>query len=623
MKLKFNKIKIKNFMSLGEVELVLSDRGFVFVEGVNNNVSDLARSNGAGKSSIFEAILWAITGETSRGIKDVVNINAHDGTVVELDFNVGIDSYTITRSKNDSKLKTNLKIFVNGEDKSGKGIRDSEKLLQEYLVDVTASLISSVIILGQGLPDRFTNNTPSGRKETLEKLCKSDFMIQDLKDRITSRQDSLKVSLREIEDSYIKTSTLKSFAVSKKESSVKLLEDLSSMKNLTEEKSLYESKLESMTSELLKLSESISDLKQVESANRESQQVLLDEYSKNKELVRQKYVNDIENVTSEIVKVKTEQARLINEIKSLESIVDICPTCGQKIIGISKPDPTPLKESLSKVEETLTSLNTDLSHKKTLIDDEIQVLTVKYGNDASELKNQISEVIKEIVSKESTSAQLTSDIRGVESKLAQCNALIESQEELRKKYESDIEEATKEVLKAESELVILESKKDDIDKRLSVISKFSTVVSRDFRGYLLEGVISFINKKAKEYCKYIFETDLLNFAVDGNNISISYCGKEYEALSGGEKQKVDLIVQLSIRDMLCTYANFSSNIIVLDEIFDNLDDIGCNRVINLLSTKLSDISTIFIITHHGGELSIPYDDTITIVKDNSGVSTLR
>jgi ABC-type multidrug transport system ATPase subunit len=60
----------------------------------------------------------------------------------------------------------------------------------------------------------------------------------------------------------------------------------------------------------------------------------------------------------------------------------------------------------------------------------------------------------------------------------------------------------------------------------------------------------------------------------------------------------------------------------LDEIFDNLDDIGCQKILDLITTKLYDISSIFIISHHGNELNIPYDDKIKIIKDNNGVTRL-
>lgn len=200
MKLVFHKIVIENFLSIGYAEINLQDRGFTLVNGVNNNPMDSALSNGSGKSTIFEAISWALTGETIRGIKDVVNMFTDGGTMVELHFTANKDEYVIQRYKEHKKFKTDMKITINGEDKSGKGIRDSQKLLESYLPDLTPSLLGSVIILGQGLPQRFTNNSPSGRKEVLEKLSKSDFMIEDLKNRLAERKSKLSDELRTKED---------------------------------------------------------------------------------------------------------------------------------------------------------------------------------------------------------------------------------------------------------------------------------------------------------------------------------------------------------------------------------------------------------------------------------------
>ena len=201
MNIKFNKIIIKNFLSIGEAEIHFNDSGYTLVKGINNNVDDLASSNGSGKSSLFEAICWCLTGETIRGIKsDISNINSNDGAVVDLYLEVSGDTWRILRSKDNKQYKTTLKLYINDLDKSGKGIRDTSKILQELLPDLTSELIGSVIILGQGLPQRFSNNTPSGRKEVLEKLSKSDFMIDNLKDRVINRKTYLLSRLRFFED---------------------------------------------------------------------------------------------------------------------------------------------------------------------------------------------------------------------------------------------------------------------------------------------------------------------------------------------------------------------------------------------------------------------------------------
>ena len=196
-------------------------------------------------------------------------------------------------------------------------------------------------------------------------------------------------------------------------------------------------------------------------------------------------------------------------------------------------------------------------------------------------------------------------------------------------YSEQINELNNRIIHNENELVDFTEKiqyninmKEDTDRRLSIINKMNTIITRDFRGYLLQNSIEFINNKAKEYSKEVFDTDKLDFQLDGNSISISYDGKEYENLSGGEKQKLDLIVQLSLRDMLCKHLNFSSNILVLDELFDNLDSIGCQRVLNLIATKLNDVESIFIVTHHS-DIAIPVDRELVVIKDSNKISKVK
>ena len=210
MIISFKKVTAHNFLSLGDVELKLDNQGYTLISGINNNPTDNASSNGSGKSAMFSAISYALTGETLNGLtRNLVNINTNDGMYVALEFDVDNDHFKIIRSKDHKEYGTNLRITINNEDKSGKGIRDSEKLLAEYLPDLTSSLLASVIILGQGLPQQFSSNTPAGRKEILEKLTKSDFMIDDIKQRISQRKEALSNDLRKVEDKLLELVTNK------------------------------------------------------------------------------------------------------------------------------------------------------------------------------------------------------------------------------------------------------------------------------------------------------------------------------------------------------------------------------------------------------------------------------
>ena len=86
--IQFKKLIVHNFGSYGHTELDLQNRGFCLVSGQNNFVKDGALSNGSGKSIIFSAICYAITGETISGIRsNLKNINIDEQDCwVQLDF---------------------------------------------------------------------------------------------------------------------------------------------------------------------------------------------------------------------------------------------------------------------------------------------------------------------------------------------------------------------------------------------------------------------------------------------------------------------------------------------------------------------------------------------------------
>jgi DNA repair exonuclease SbcCD ATPase subunit len=164
--------------------------------------------------------------------------------------------------------------------------------------------------------------------------------------------------------------------------------------------------------------------------------------------------------------------------------------------------------------------------------------------------------------------------------------------------------------------------KEEYDQRLSTIKKMDSLIRRDFRGYLLSNIIDYIDNKAKDYCNTVFGTRDLSLCLNGNALDITYCNKVFDGLSGGEKQRVDLILQLAIRDLLTSYLDLSSNILVLDEITDFLDKKSCQAVMQLLEKELKTVESVFIISHHSDELGIPVDSEVKVIKNTAGISEL-
>ena len=611
----FESISLKNFMSFKEAYVNLNRNGYILVEGINNNVEDSAKSNGSGKSSLFSGICWCLTGETISGAKEVSNIYLKGKTEVQVKFTFDNHSYTITRTRNPS----NLFIEVDGVDKSGKGIRDTQKILEEYLPQVTSSLINSVIILGQGLPQRFTNNTPSGRKEILEKLSNSDFMITDIKEKLSVRKSTLEDSrnftngnISELQGSISTLNTLLNMYINN-------LNDLSSSGD-------YELQIDKINLNIQKLKE---DIESYETAKSETETLLnncvlsSEKLSSEYKLEQSKLkLIDTKELEDEITSVNFDIKTTSNKISEIDSISDVCPMCGQKLHGVVKPDSTSLKENLAVLKERYSELQVSLNESNKYNIELQNSLDLEYADRQKELSTSIEALQADIINYNNSLTTNNSMLISESENLAKLQTKLNELENTKQHLKNEIENTKKCISDNTDKINDLRLTVDDISARLEIISKMNTLVKRDFRGYLLSNIIQFISTKSKYYSNKVFGTDKLDFKLDGNNILISYDDKEYELLSGGEKQKVDVIIQLSIRDMLCKYLGFSSNIIVLDEITDSLDSKGCQNIFNLISSELGDVESIYIISHHTDELNIPCDDTITIIKDNNKISRI-
>lgn len=620
MHINFRKLTLHNFLSFGHSTIEFEDDGFIRVTGINENPDDLAVSNGSGKSSLWEAIVWALTGDTIRGTKQVANIYGEDGTYVELEFDIDSNHYNILRSKDHKEYKTNIRIMIDGKDCSGKGIRDSEKLLAQYLPDITSSLLGSVIILGQGLPQKFTNNSPSGRKEVLEKLSKSDFMIEDLKSRVTSRRLELHKTIREIEDTILASTTTKNYLQEQIQVSQKALESLDGsdlqrqLNNAQSELSVYQSEKES--------AQSSADLTQqlINNINQQLQQLAESKHQHETE-VEAEYKERLTEAEFTASRLNAERNSKAREITRIENIKDVCPTCGQKLPDVHKPDTTELRNELAQLEVDYKNAEEARQALKKEQDTKLGLISSDFVTKKLELTSSLAEAVKLSEGYRGAVRDADLKINLGNSKVSELQRLLAQLETTIQNYQQTIENNSIKIRELDEQLMYNNSEKDLQQAHLDVVNKFETALKRDFRGFLLSTIIEYIQSRAKIYSEVIFETDKVGFCLDGNNIDITYLEKAYENLSGGEKQKIDLIIQFSIRDMLCNHLGFTSNILVLDEVFDGLDMIGCQRVLDVISS-LNDIKNIFIVTHRK-DLSIPTDKEIVVVKSASGISEIR
>lgn len=618
--IQFKKITVHNFGSYVHTELNLQNKGFCLVSGQNNCAKDGALSNGSGKSQIFSAICYALTGETVGGIKSgLKNINVEENDCwVELEFRYNKDRYIITRVL---APKTDMKIIKNDIDISGKGIRESEKKLVEVLPEVTKDLITSTIIIGQGNVTRFSSFSPSGRKELLEKLTKSDFMIEDLKNRICNRQTELSIKIREYEDSLIANNTQLNISNNKltglkKELTERIIPDFSTIlsqlnaeqRTISSQLDILKTESDSLESQLHAMSNELVYLTEAKAAENAEELAM--------------YNKKYSELSVEKNTLSLKRKALLDEIKKLKSITDTCPTCGQKLPNIQKPNTSQQELEVQQLDEQL-KLNAENFNKANAIHQQYLIeIDGRHKQKLDSANENISKVRAQLKVKRDIESQLKQQFENIQ---AQINKQLYDQQhwaQYTSKLETDIATYEREVASIINVINITIEVKNELLEHLAVVKKMDTLVKRDFRGYLLTNIIAYLDKKAKEYCTIVFGTSELSLSLNGNALDITYCGKMFDLLSGGEKQRVDLILQLSIRDMLITYLDLNANILVLDEITDFLDKKSCKAVMKLLENALQTVESVFIISHHETELEIPVDSHIQVIKNTHGISEL-
>ena len=658
--IKFKNLHIENFLSLGRVDLDLSDdSGFILVDGENRRIEDAAASNGSGKTASFEAIIWALTGDTNRGYKDVVNRYQDEGCLVKLDFDFKDHAWSVERARS-KKGTQDLHIWKDGKELEYKGLRDAEAVLAKELPELTMNFLGSTIILGQGLPQRFTNNTPAGRKAVLEELSNADYMITHIKENIKSRQDILSKDLRETEDDLLVCSTniqaadknreklkfelddLRGIDISKKRSELELLVEGGKKAKLAFDE--LQTRLAEVEEACLRASQDFSEVEKnfiTEKSNVEQER--LTNLSDLQKELSDKLLKETEELTPQIEAKKKELSEINEKLSHNRAIYEggFCKLCGQKLQNISEDE---IQSARKFVEDNLSLPNKldieigELSKRKLNIGEEIkkeQKDREVYVNDYYKRRlksiedefNENSKTLKETLLVNQKSLQAVKE----EASMANENLIkLRSAYQIKKaevdSYETNLSNKEREIANLEIEIKDykdsesgLKAKKLDFENRLKAVKSFDTFASRDFRGILLEDIITQLDYNLHQYAEKVYGKPLTRFYQEGNTIGIQFDGKEYESLSGGEKQKLDVLIQLSLRDLIIQTSGIEANLVVFDEIFDALDQTGCESLLNVI-TELG--LTVYSITHRK-ELNIPYDKRLVVVKEENGIAHLE
>lgn len=648
MNIIFKKININGFQSVDNIELELDDRGIIVVKGINNYESNV-RSNGSGKSSIFESIIFALYGETSLGIKDPENRILNKGYNFSLDLSINGINYTIIRYKENGK--SNIQLLQEGADISGRNKTDTDKMIQKYL-GISKDLFLDSIFLAQGISTNLSSLSPTARKERLEILTGTEKLIEDFKSYIKGRQIEYEAKCTDLTLNKTKVegniqslqnqiSTLKSkineiqIENEKKKSLGNIDELEEQIKSLESDISIIE---EQITNEFDKI---VAD-NQIKINNYKEQKEVLDKDKEqiNNTLNEQRDV--VYNINSELDKLELDTknkqndiARIHNEIETIRKS-DTCPTCGRKYDNANEEHIENLikekEQEITNIEEKIKENNNiivSITEKLNLETEKGKQIREQYDSKQVQIQ-EINSLIQNLEQANQEQANQAKNQRNlISNKQSQIKELQIKKEELLKveiqstlEYENMITDAEKEIAEGNDKIKGLQEEWTKQNNLVDVCKYSQQLITKPFRTYLLQNSIKILNEKLEYLSHKLFSNDKDVITVDGDDskLDIKLGNASYESLSGGEKTRVNICLLLAQKHLASSLGNIDCNLIVLDEVLGQCDSEAEMNIIDLIIEELQSVSSIIFIGHK--ELAIPNDETITVVKNEQGLSRL-
>ncbi|WP_297478281.1 AAA family ATPase [Ferrovum sp.] len=643
--MKIKELRVENFLTIDHARLELDDRGLLLIQGVNEDDSSTI-SNGAGKSSIVDAISWALYGITARGITGDAVVNG----VVKKDCKVlvilsdGEDvEYHVTRYRKDSKEKNRIEVIeVNkmaetetdlskGTDKGtqeliGKVIGSSYEVFtasvycgQEKMVDLPAMTDKMLKVLIEEAAG--TEVLTSAYAVALKNLAEENARVEKAK-RELERATDMKTSLEKNKATWEEKSA--EFLADKTTRAKNVLAETISFKKSIEAKEL---ELKEMLSESI-VTAGISDCKKrlSESEEQAAQLATLNAESSACKSALDKYTMTLNIEKRKMVEIGT-------AIKNLDSHVgNPCGECG-KIYHV---------EDLAKAREAQMKALSVAAGKVKAATADVEAAKIKFDK-----SNQaVESFIRTMTDVRATSAELSkwndrlSELRDVERDIDSSKKRIVSIKERaalimaeKNAWADQVETAKVEIAEAEGKIVDLEQNLKKCDKAAKLAQDATKVFGpAGVRAHILDQVTPFLNSKTSDYLGALSDGNIhavwstLSKTAKGElrekfNIEVTNDkgAESFAGLSGGEKRKVRLATAMALQDMVATRATKPLEIFIADEVDNALDEGGLERLMTVLERKARERGTVLVISHNS--LADWCDNIITVTK-TGGVSTV-
>ena len=198
--------------------------------------------------------------------------------------------------------------------------------------------------------------------------------------------------------------------------------------------------------------------------------------------------------------------------------------------------------------------------------------------------------------------------------------LLKTQINNKTEFEEMLNNLKNEIVDVDDKIKIFENQYSVDNDLVATIKNSIQMVTKEFRTYLLQNSLQYLNKLLSVYSTQLFSnnTDIIKIVEDDTKLNIKLGNATYESLSGGERTRVNIALLLAQKSLANIVGNISCNIIILDEVLGYCDSKAEENVINLLTQELETLESIYMVSHK--ELPIGYDTQLVVIKDKQGLS---
>jgi len=526
--------------------------------------------NGAGKSSMLDALTFALYGKPFRNINkpQLVNSINQKGLLTEAEFDIGKNQYLVRRG-----IKPNtFEIYKNNEliDQSSKTL-EYQEILEKQILKMTYRSFCQVVILGNASYVPFMQLPAAARREIIEDLL--DIQIFSTMN-ILLKEKTQRNKERDLDCDHRHTLTKEKYTMHKKHLEERN-QDHSNRKNILVNKmSANEDFIEKAQKELVKLNNQLSSFREA-----------LPNVGKTEEKNLQ--------LTKFDIKIKSQLSGVDKDIKFFNEN-DTCPTCTQVI------DETFKSEMLNDREARKRKLRAGYQR---LVNEKNKVERIKKKID--ELSQKIHNVTLNIATTNQNISAWQKNIGDIQSELNDLERMHEADtiKDESSEYEKSLQLLDKEKKKIKEERIVLES--------ASMLLKDSGVKSRIIKQY-----VPIINKLINSYLSAMGFFARFELNENFKEVIKSRHRDEfsYGSFSEGEKMRINLAILFTWRAIAKMRNSASTNLLIMDEVFDSsLDATGTEEFMKILNDLTENTNT-FVISHKGDQLVDKFERVISFKK---------